>query len=630
MRGRSGRFGGLRAAALAGPLVAALLATACWDDAPCCQADSDCASAYACLGGVCRARCRWEGECPRGQHCDVDLGVCAGGPEPAHCGLLSAWDAGPADLGATDRGSEDANFDAAGRDRVQLDQGPTDRQYPDIAPQDWALPDLGGTDLEPLDKPPDEAGGDDLGDHDGGLCVDDIFEENDRRDQAVLLTDTPVDGVVCPGDSDFFAADRVNDSIAHARLECPEAPGIVFMILRLPGNARQARSCDPAIGFAEASLSVAPPGTAYVEVFTQLAEPAAYTLQLWLEGVTHPCGADPFEPNNSIAEAYALQSDTYAHGAICAGDLDTFAVTAYAGEIVRATQEVQQSCPGDLMTLYSTDGTSVLDTVTSAAGQRTVYAEAVLTGQHYVQLVSGCADSQIYLLSVSAGTCQDDSFEDNDTLETASLAPPGSFEGEICWRDDDFFRFSAGSTLPIRLDLRFRHSIGDLDLALFDPSGSRIGLSQGIDDYEIIEHLPSVSGEHVARVYGFSGAVGPYSLGICWDDHYEENDNPASARLITSGSHALMLCRYDEDYMVFSAEEGRTVTVEFLYQPPADGLVLQLLREADSVPVGTFTPTETGQVLVFDVAISGRYLLVVSSEGDLSLDYAFTLDVPGP
>jgi len=86
-----------------------------------------------------------------------------------------------------------------------------------------------------------------------------------------------------------------------AHIECESSGATLQMLLRLPTGSHMLRSCDPAVGSADAQLVVPQPGMAYVEVWSDTASAAArYRLQVWTEGGSPSCGADAFEPNDDL------------------------------------------------------------------------------------------------------------------------------------------------------------------------------------------------------------------------------------------------------------------------------------------------------------------------------------------
>lgn len=605
---------------------ALLCASGCWQRPPCCTGDDTCAAGLACVGGVCRARCDYDEQCAKGERCDAVSRSCAGGVPPAACAPEWLDDGGWPD-GWRGRDA------SAGPDAIGRDGSRRDAIWSDAVPDDRPRRDSQGFDLGPdggaLDKPDTGASVDAAAD--GGHCQDDLFEENDYRQQAMPLTAEPIDAILCPGDHDWFSVGRDSAETVHAHIECENAGATLQMLLRLPTGSHMLRSCDPAVGSADAQLVVPQPGMAYVEIWSDTAiDPARYRLQVRVEGGSTGCGSDAFEPNEDLDQASPLRSDSTVHAAVCAVDADFFTFAVNANQQITVTQVLQQSCAGDALTLLASDGVSVLAEDTSASDQRLLEAFAPRTGQYYVRVSSGCVTSSYYTLYLGAGQCIDDAFEDNDSMRNPAALTPSTIDGQICWRDDDYYAFAIEQTGigPIRLDLRFQHALGDLDLALLDPSNRQVAISQGVFDLETIDLQPQVAGSYQARVYGFGGATGPYSLQICLDDAYEQNDaaTPALPEL-AAGNYQATLCRGDPDLYAIDAFGGSNVTVALTATPTPEDVELLLLNAADSSEVARAVTTDSGRLLVYAPPINGRFLLQVRAPAGGSMPYQLTIDL---
>ena len=108
----------------------------------------------------------------------------------------------------------------------------------------------------------------------------------------------------------------------------------------------------------------------------------------------------------------------------------------------------------------------------------------------------------------SAGGCSDDGFEQNDSAASAAGLGGGNHAGlMVCSGDDDYYRFTASSSID--LGITFSHAEGDLDIQLYK-GGTLLGTSQGTGNSE---HLSaSGGGTYTLRVYGYNGAQASYAL----------------------------------------------------------------------------------------------------------------------
>ncbi|HEX6277040.1 MAG TPA: PPC domain-containing protein [Polyangiaceae bacterium] len=116
-------------------------------------------------------------------------------------------------------------------------------------------------------------------------------------------------------------------------------------------------------------------------------------------------------------------------------------------------------------------------------------------------------------LAIEVGECSRDSFEPNDTRETAAPLASVLTAASVCGEDDWFtFELNAEAGTPLAVTLDFVNANGDLDLRLIQPDTTELR-SEGITDQERI-NFASQEGVYFVRVYGFNGAVGDYRLEI--------------------------------------------------------------------------------------------------------------------
>lgn len=117
----------------------------------------------------------------------------------------------------------------------------------------------------------------------------------------------------------------------------------------------------------------------------------------------------------------------------------------------------------------------------------------------------------------------DDNYEENDTQATAWS--PG-YNWEHTWlssingmgkqADIDWYSISVSSGYErVRVDLRFTHADGDIDLNLFNASGTLLASSISTSDNEYIDYTVSSGGTYYLKVY-YANRGNIYNL--WWDD----------------------------------------------------------------------------------------------------------------
>ena len=100
----------------------------------------------------------------------------------------------------------------------------------------------------------------------------------------------------------------------------------------------------------------------------------------------------------------------------------------------------------------------------------------------------------------------DDSNEPDDSRSSATTLPSGRWLSSISGRgvqyDDDWYRITVPAGRPrVKVDLRFTDSDGDIDLQLWDSSGSVLDRSSSTDDNEEIDFVVPSGGDYFLRVY---------------------------------------------------------------------------------------------------------------------------------
>ncbi|MGC4002590.1 MAG: CARDB domain-containing protein [Pirellulales bacterium] len=147
--------------------------------------------------------------------------------------------------------------------------------------------------------------------------------------------------------------------------------------------------------------------------------------------------------------------------------------------------------------------------------------------------------------SISTGNAAalvDDGYENNDTRATAydlgTIAGSKQISGVMA-DSADWFKFTIGSTgtSSSKVSLAFTHSQGDLDIAIYNANGTRVGLSQGVTNSESLSLNGLAAGTYTVQVYGYRGVTNPaYALTI---NHGTTTTPPtASADLLGAGMNA--------------------------------------------------------------------------------------------
>jgi hypothetical protein len=249
-------------------------------------------------------------------------------------------------------------------------------------------------------------------------------------------------------------------------------------------------------------------------------------------------------------------------------------------------------------------------------------------------------------------TCIDDSYEDNDTRIQAAANPalyPDLYEFTSCPAgtyddDEDWFEISITSSSRVNVELAGEET-SDLDLGLYDSTGTRITSSTSLSSSEMVSSCVP-PGDYYIRVYAWDAAPNDYYLDwsrtaetcamACTDDTSENDDTISQARIAAYpyySDSSNQICADDVDvYEVdLLATDNLVIDLTFTQSNPQQDLDLTIWdsagtdlwpccqtshgQSADSNEHAEFTPTA-----------AGTYYVVVSGYNHSANSYAITID----
>jgi hypothetical protein len=231
-------------------------------------------------------------------------------------------------------------------------------------------------------------------------------------------------------------------------------------------------------------------------------------------------------PTSAVAVTLNSQSDATGSASIATTEVDYYSFTA--------TQS-------GAYTISATTPSSSVDTVLgvfSASGQRLAYNDDIVYAtntdsrlttnltaglRYYIGITNYSSSSRgSYTWAIdgpAAVTVTDDAYENNDSLATATnlgtLTATRTVSQLVMADSQDWFRFttSATGTTSNTISLNFQNAQGNLQLELYNSSGTLLATSAGTGNSESISLSGRVAGTYYGRVYGASGATNPnYSL----------------------------------------------------------------------------------------------------------------------
>ena len=227
-----------------------------------------------------------------------------------------------------------------------------------------------------------------------------------------------------------------------------------------------------------------------------------------------PACGEPFEPNDSRAEAYPLSPGTGLTGFVCdAHDTDWFRVTLDVGDVLDARLDV----PADF-DLKLRDGLG--DVIARSAGTATasewITHTATVYGDLYLHVYGygGAHDATSpYTLNATitrASRGCNEWFEPNESQSAAAALSSGvGQQGLICDAQDQDW-FDVPVSFGERLMVELTRLPADFDLQVFDPSGALLaGSANGGTADERVELVASDAGRFAIQVFGYQQVADP-------------------------------------------------------------------------------------------------------------------------
>ncbi len=211
--------------------------------------------------------------------------------------------------------------------------------------------------------------------------------------------------------------------------------------------------------------------------------------------------------------------------------------------------------------------------------------------------------------SPAGPSCPEDPFENNDTQQaaTAVTLPYNQSGLRVCPNDDDWYSFTVPLGAQIQIDALFSHSLGNINISLWDPNGGFRALSQSQTDNEKITHTATMAGTYAVSVHLFAATPAngnAYTLqisqtgGSCPDDTLEDNDTLQTAPYfgLPFNFNNLRVCPGDDDYFGFPLNAGDHVRVNVKFDHSFGDVDIRLYNQAGNQVANSETGTDDEQI----------------------------------
>ena len=359
----------------------------------------------------------------------------------------------------------------------------------------------------------------------GGMptqCPSDMFEPNDSISAAPVMAAGQYPTLsICPSDDDYYAitlaaGEQLDVSIISILLE-----GIVQSEL-LDASGTIVATAMSSLLSDDITYTSMSGGTYYLHINLLLDLGSVpgnnYGVILSTQtgmggggtggGTGGMCMDDTYEENDSAAAASSMMVTDYTGLAACDMDDDFYRFSLTGGENVSFIVEFMDG-EGDIdIELQSATG-SILASAASASDNESFSYDVPSTDDYvlrvYLYQDSGTVDGNTYDLRVRY--CDGDLYEPNNTQATASAISSGAYPNlRLCVGAGDYYRINTSVGDALDLTTMFDSSEGDIDLVLFDASGTQVASTSGVTGTERIMYTTTSTGAHVLRVFLYQDA----------------------------------------------------------------------------------------------------------------------------
>lgn len=365
------------------------------------------------------------------------------------------------------------------------------------------------------------------------------------------------------------------------------------------------------------------------------------------------CLNDLQEPNNLSTLAVLLDPEIDRHDELklCPGDVDWYRIEVPAGTYLTLDARFRHADADIELQLFLEDGATLLDESRTVTDNERVEIDAgtslTVLLKVFLALPARAPPSYQLVVARDPGTaCEDDAFEENDSLSAAAtIRSDVPADGRVCPGDLDWLvlrNIEVGQTIDVGLE--FRHALGDLDLEYHRAGSSQALLrSASVTDNESLRFTSSYAGDHYFRVVGHRGDSNVYTFTasvrdeggpLCSDDIFEPNDDPLSAPSSPADTGPLVdglsICAGDQDFFRVPLELGETVRAEIGFGSEAD-LELYLYEPGrdpnNTAAVRSSVGVSSREFLAHRASVAGEHLLRVRGrDADQQSSYELRLD----
>ncbi|WP_179051975.1 pre-peptidase C-terminal domain-containing protein [Nostoc sp. TCL26-01] len=314
------------------------------------------------------------------------------------------------------------------------------------------------------------------------------------------------------------------------------------------------------------------------------------------------------------------------------------------------------------LALYDNQGNVINYTANNTDGEA-LSLWGLTSGIYYAAVYSWSGNTNNYNLMLNApgttSTITADAFESNNTRMAAkSLKDFGwrQEEGFKAWQnlsissgDEDWFKFDIkegqnGNYVAITFDNSFNNYQGDLDLELYNSSGTRIKQAAGFRDVELINLDNQPAGTYYARVVGNNGSTNPnYTLfintpgGDQFENQGQGNNAPGQATKLTHNTYRQQIKNLsihatdDVDWFKLNLPSAGKANdyIRIDFDGAVGDLDLEIYNSNGEQVIDSSEGVGNTEQISLQGLTSGDYLIkVYGYDGETNSDYTLTVNSP--
>ena len=352
-------------------------------------------------------------------------------------------------------------------------------------------------------------------------CDADSFEPDDGPTQAQLLVGGEAEGrTICGGEEDWFRLDLSAGAFLHAEAVFYQADGDLDLYLVDGDGETILVAKESATDNEILDVNIDTGGSYYLVVKGYAGASNGYNLYAEIGDQSDQCVEDTYAPNQSIETSLTIPIQDQPGLTLCPGQPDWFSVGLNGGETLRVSAFSEGGVPitVQIFDLTIDENPELLDSDTGAADGASAVAWIQGPGD-YVYTVFHTADvSLAYDLVVEVdeelSPCEDDRLEPNDDPWDPPILSQGVLTRlKACGSDVDWFQFTVLGAQDFALGILFDPVLGDLDMTLWDETGSQVlQYGAGNPGAMLLQYASAGTTQYLLEIQGDSFSVAPYDI----------------------------------------------------------------------------------------------------------------------